>query len=134
LLPTQAMAFSSHHYRAASYTFPFLTLPCSTLLRIPPLLLLPSVLVLPVFHLWFTSLSSMFTPQMMSSILMSSIDTDMLVILKHISPATISLQILDLYYHPLDITMDIPIWTQLISRIKCVPPEFQLWLFLSHST
>lgn len=51
---------------------------------------------------------------MVSPILMSSIAIDMLVILKYVSSAPTSLQILDLYHHPLDITMDISIWTQLI--------------------
>lgn len=58
LLPTQTMASSSHHYRAASCTsLSSLTLLCPTLLRIPPLLLMSSVLVLPLFYLQFTSLS-----------------------------------------------------------------------------
>lgn len=66
--------------------------------------------------------SFLFTPQMVSSIWMSLTAFDILVILKYISLSTTSLQALDLcFYHPLDISMDMSIWTQFISPTSWIP-------------
>lgn len=44
------------------------------------------------------------------------------------SPSPKFPQSLDLYfYYPLNISMDMSIWTQLMSPTKCVPPEFLSW-------
>lgn len=118
--PTWAVASSSHHCRAISCTP--LTLPHLAFLRMPPLYYtytIPSVSVLMLFHLWSASLSSVFFPKMVSSILMSSIAADMLVIPKYIAPIPKFPQSLDLYfYYPLNISMDMSIWTQVMSPNK----------------
>lgn len=60
--------------------------------------------------------SSLFTPQVVSSIWMSLTYYDMLVILKYVFPSPTSLQSLDLhFYYPLDMSMDMSMWTQFIS-------------------
>ena len=62
--------------------------------------------------------SSLFTPQMVSSIWMSLTDFDMLVILKYVSPSPTSFQSLDLcFYYPLDMS----IWTQFIASTSWIP-------------